>query len=193
MANLLTRLFKSKAARETELREEQAKLARAEDMGRQTAQTVTALIDAFRDEKVTPVARNMLSAFKQAIESHHKDATSEAAIAVLADFKGKLERLRQDAFFGLWDSLGESKYTFIKTGLKDDYDHYINEKFGAVWTATNELAVGETSHCVLRISGHITDEMHAATTSATCATSRTTQKSGMSADTSSHTIGDLGR
>jgi hypothetical protein len=47
------RLFKAKAARETEALKHQADLDRAYDKGRQMSQTVTSLIDVFYDQKLS--------------------------------------------------------------------------------------------------------------------------------------------
>jgi len=163
MANFLTKLFKTKAGREIEVREEQAKLARAEDMGRQVSQTVISLIDAFRDQKLVPSVRDVLRTFKLSIDSHHKDATPAAAINVLAEFKSELENWKNKAFIAVWDSLSEWKYSLIELGIKDTFDKYINEMIEVVWVEADKLAVGETAYCVTRISGHITDEMHVMT------------------------------
>jgi len=156
-------VFKSKAEKDREQRAEQAKLARAYDMGRRTVETVIPLIDAFFDEKVVPVARNINQTFDRAMEGRHHDTTTDEAMALLVDYQDKLKGLKQAAFEGVWDSLGEWKYALIEAGDKEDFDRYIVHKFDPVWETLSNNAVEQMAYCAARITGHITDEMHAMT------------------------------
>jgi hypothetical protein len=163
MSNILTRLFKSKATREIEARVEQEKLASASDTGRQMADTVVSIIDAFYDQKLIAVTQNIKNAFNSEMEMHHKDVTMAAAIESLRSFNCDIENMKAQAFEGVWNDIGEWKHILIEMGAKEDFDLYINQKFNAVWTALIENSTAETAYCAARISGHITDQMHGMT------------------------------
>jgi hypothetical protein len=156
-------LFKSRVEREADKRAEDAKLARAYDLGRRTSDTVIKLIDAFFDEKVVPVARNVNSAFERQMEGYHHDGYTQDAMAMFVDYSAKLKDLKQNAVDGTWDSLGEWKYLLIKEGTKADFDRYIAHKYDPVWKELDDNASAQMAYCAARISGHITDEMHAMT------------------------------
>jgi hypothetical protein len=159
----LFRLFKSKAERDQERRAEEAKLTRAHDLGRRTSETVTQLIDKFFDEKVSPVAIKVNKALVHDLETHHHDKTVDDAMDLVVDYQERLKNLKQAAIDGIWDSLGEWKYALINTGMKDDFDRYIAHKLNPLWETLSKNATGEMAYCATRITGHITDEMHAMT------------------------------
>jgi hypothetical protein len=163
MANLLSRLFRSKATRETEARVEEAKVARAYDTGRQMANTIFSVIDAFHDEKFIPVAKEFKNTFNAAMATHHKDTTIAGAMELLRRVDSDIENLKAEAFEGVWNELGEWKYLSIEMGSKEDFDRYINQKFNAIGAALSKNATENTAYCLARISGHITDQMHGLT------------------------------
>lgn len=156
-------LFKSKAERDQEGRAEEAKLTRAHDMGRRMSQTVTQLIDTFFDEKVRPVVITVNKALVDDLETHHHDKTTDDAMDLVVDYKDRLKELKRTAVDGIWDSLGEWKYTLINMGMKGDFDRYIAHKLDPVWETLSKNATEQMAYCVARITGHITDEMHATT------------------------------
>jgi hypothetical protein len=156
-------LFKSKAEQDQEERAEEAKLTRAHDMGRQMSETVTQLIDIFFDEKVRPVVIKVNKALVHDLETHHHDKTMDDAMDLVVDYEDRLKDLKQTAIDGIWDSLGEWKYALIKTGMKDDFDRYIAHRLDPVWETLSTNATEQMAYCAARITGHITDEMHAMT------------------------------
>jgi hypothetical protein len=156
-------LLKSKAEREQKARNQEAKLAHARDMGRQLSQNVTQLIDAFFDEKIMPVAIRVNKAVVHDLEAHHHDATTDEAMDLVADYRNRLEELKRTAVDGIWDSLGEWKSALIKMDMKEDFDRYIAHKLDPVWQELSKNATEQMAYCVARITGHITDEMHAMT------------------------------
>jgi hypothetical protein len=156
-------LLKTKAQREQEKRDQEAKLTRAHDMGRQMSETVTQLIDSFFDEKIMPVAISVNKALVHDLEIHHHDETTDEAMDLVVDYGNRLKDLRQRAIDGIWDNLGEWKYALIKMDMKDDFDRYIAHKLNPVWEELSKNATEQMAYCAARITGHITDEMHAMT------------------------------
>jgi hypothetical protein len=156
-------LFKSKSERGQEALATEAKLTRAYDMGRRTSATVTQLIDTFYDEKVLPVCKNVADACNNDFERHHHDETTDDAMALCVNFGAQLKDLKQNAVDGVWDALGDWKYQLIEIGIKDDFDRYIAAKFDPVFEILDKNAREQMAYCAARISGHITDEMHAMT------------------------------
>ncbi|WP_100177262.1 hypothetical protein [Bradyrhizobium nitroreducens] len=73
----------------------------------------------------------------------------------------RLKELKQRASEGIWDSLSEWKSLIAQMGTKEDFDRYIAHKLDPVWEELNKNATEQLAYCVARISGHITDEMHA--------------------------------
>ena len=163
MANIFARIFKSKHEREAEQRRKMANDARSFDYGGRVAQTVTAIIDDWREEKLVPFAQEKTSTFKKAIERCHKDSSPESAFALLSEFNRNIEIWKAQSVEAVWVALGEWKYSLIETGLKTEFDPYIDAMFGNVWKAMNEVATDEMAYCLARQGGHITDEMHAMT------------------------------
>jgi hypothetical protein len=156
-------LFKSTSERDQETRETEAKLTRAHDMGRQISQTVTEAIDTFFDEKIMPVAANVNNAMIDELETHHHDETVDEAMNVVVDYGNRLKELKQRAIDGIWDNLGEWKSALIKMEMKEDFDRYIAHKLDPLWEELSENATAQLAYCVARITGHMTDEMHAMT------------------------------
>ena len=156
-------LFKSKAEWDQEGRAEEAKLTRAHDMGRQMSETVTQLIDTFFDEKVSPVVINVNKALVHDLETHHHDKTMDDAMGLVVDYEDRLKDLKQTVIDGIWNSLGEWKYAAISMGMKDDFDRYIAHKLDPVWETLSKNATEQMAYCAARITGRITDEMHAMT------------------------------
>jgi hypothetical protein len=155
-------LFKSKAERDQTRREEDAAAKRAYDYTRKTSKAVLSLIDTYRDEKVVPVAADALKSLKAQLDLCHKDASFDRVTEIQLQFAGLVKGMAHAATVGVWDCLGDWNYTLIGTGLKDEFDRYISVTFGNIWKHVEERAKGEATYVVARISGHVTDEMHAA-------------------------------
>lgn len=152
--------LKSKAQREQEAQDKE-KLTRAHEMGRQMSAAITQHIDTFFDEKIMPVAVNVNKALVNQLEEHHHDETTNEAMDVVVDYGNRLKELKQRASEGIWDSLSEWKSLIAQMGTKEDFDRYIAHKLDPVWEELNKNATEQLAYCVARISGHITDEMHA--------------------------------
>jgi hypothetical protein len=156
-------LLKSKAQREQEARDQEAKLASAHDMERKISQTVTQAIDAFYDEKIMPVAVNVNKALAYDLELHHHDETTDDAMNSIVDYGNRLRDLKQAAIDGIWNNLGEWKSAIVKMDMKEDFDRYIAHKIDPLWEELSKNATEQMAYCATRITGHITDEMHAMT------------------------------
>ena len=61
-------------------------IARAYDAGRQASEAVMKVVDTYFEEKVVPVARNMIEAFEQQMERHHHDKNTDDAMALRLDY-----------------------------------------------------------------------------------------------------------
>jgi hypothetical protein len=156
-------LFKSKSERDQEARATEAKLTRAHDLGRRASATVTKIIDTFYDQKVLPVCKNVAEACNNDFERHHHDETIDDAMALYVNFGAQLKDLKQSAVDGVWDTLGDWKYQLIEIGMKEDFDRYIAAKFDPIFEIVDKNATEQMAYCAARISGHITDAMHAMT------------------------------
>jgi hypothetical protein len=154
--------LQSKAERDQIRREEDAAATRAYDYTRKTSKTVLSLIDTYRDEKVVPVAADALKSLKAQLDLCHKDASFDRVTEIQLEFADLVKGMAHAATVGVWDSLGDWNYTLIGTGLRDEFDRYISVTFGNIWKHVEERAKGEATYVVARISGHVTDEMHAA-------------------------------
>jgi|SRR5580692_2803771 hypothetical protein len=113
--------------------------------------------------KVLPVCKNVADACNNDFERHHHDETTDDAMALCVNFGAQLKDLKQNAVDGVWDALGDWKYQLIEIGIKDDFDRYIAAKFDPVFEILDKNAREQMAYCAARISGHITDEMHAMT------------------------------
>ena len=113
--------------------------------------------------KVLPVCKNVADACNNDFDRHHHDETTDDAMALCVNFGAQLKDLKQNAVDGVWDALGDWKYQLIEIGIKDDFDRYIAAKFDPVFEILDKNAREQMAYCAARISGHITDEMHAMT------------------------------
>jgi hypothetical protein len=156
-------LFETAAEKEQKQRTKDAQLERATDLGRRMSQTVVGLIDTFFDEKVMPLAIKANADLVHDMETHHHDATTDEAMNLLVTYRENLEVLKENAVTDVWDVLGEWKYNLMEAGLKGEFDRYIAQKFDPVWETSKTIATEQMAYCAARITGHVTDEMHAMT------------------------------
>ena len=136
-------------------------IARAYDAGRQASEAVMKLVDTYFEEKVVPVARNMIEAFEQQMERHHHDKNTDDAMALRLDYSVRLKDLRRHSLKGVWHSLSRWEQILTQGNMKDELDYYIAHKFDPVWDELENRATERMTYCAARIAGHITDDMHA--------------------------------
>jgi len=146
-------LFKFREKHGLTQREEEAAAAVAYDFTRRTSRTVLCLIDAYRNEKVVPMAANALKLFSAKLSHCRQDENFDRIVQTQLEFEETVKKMSQAALSGVWHSLRAWHFTLTGSGLKSELDRYIALTFGNIWTHVEERATDEANALISQISG----------------------------------------
>lgn len=155
-------LFKPRVERDLTPRQEEAAAAVAYDYTRKTSRAVLHQIDAYRNEKVVPMAAEALKVFNAKLERCREDENFDRVLALQGEFEDAVKRMAEEAATELWDSLRDWHFTLAGSGLKTELDRYIALTFGNIWRHLEERATSEANAVIARISGEALDARQAA-------------------------------
>jgi len=161
---MVFKFFKSKSERERLRLAKEAELERAHDLGREIAREIMARINAQFEEVIIPALGRACQSITQSFESLHKDGTINDVLNLSNQAQSKIDNSKREIIEGIWIRIGDLKYLAIEHGIRDDIQEYIERRLTPLFQQLQEQIQGDRAYAILRITGHVTDEMHAMST-----------------------------